>query len=74
MRTGVTASEGATEMGAEALLTENEALLLARAKKGRVLCPWCDRVLRGEPVFFEPPDDDFYVGVRLYCSCGFVEY
>lgn len=48
--------------------------LLERARQGDLPCPWCGKPLRGELVHIELEDDDSYTGVRLSCSCGFVEY
>lgn len=48
--------------------------LLEKAREGNLPCPWCGKPLRGELVHFELEDDDSYTGVRLSCSCGFVEY
>jgi hypothetical protein len=48
--------------------------LLEKAGEGNLPCPWCGRPLRGELVYIELEDDDSYTGVRLSCSCGFVEY
>ena len=73
MRTGETYA-GEREVNVEAMLSESEGDLLKRARKGRVPCPWCGRALTGKPVTFEQQDDEPYVGVRLSCSCGFVEY
>jgi hypothetical protein len=62
------------EVRMEDVLAVEEAELLDRAEKGAVPCPWCGRPLRGELVYFEFGDEDSYAGVRLSCSCGFVEY
>lgn len=62
------------EVGPEDVLTAAEAELLQRADKGILPCPWCDLPLKGEFVYYELEDDDFYAGVRLSCGCGFVEY
>jgi uncharacterized protein (UPF0212 family) len=48
--------------------------LLERAEQGNLPCPWCGKPLKGELVFIELEEDDSYTGVRLSCSCGFVEY
>lgn len=58
----------------EDLLAAEELELLEKAHKGDVLCPWCERPLRAEFVCVELENDDHYAGVRLSCSCGFVEY
>jgi hypothetical protein len=48
--------------------------LLETAGEGNLPCPWCGKPLKGELVYIELEDDDSYTGVRLSCSCGFVEY
>lgn len=73
MRIGKT-YEDERKVATEAMLTEREAQLLVRVRRGQVPCPWCDRALGGELVTFELPADDLYICVRLSCSCGFVEY
>ena len=67
-------AEKAIEVGPEDILTTDEVDLLQRADKGILPCPWCDLPLKGEFVYYELEDDDFYAGVRLSCGCGFVEY
>ena len=62
------------EVGPEDVLTASQAELVDRAKAGTLPCPWCDRPLEGEFVYYELEGDDFYAGVRLSCGCGFVEY
>jgi hypothetical protein len=47
--------------------------LLERARRREIACPWCDRALRGEFVTCDL-EDHVYPGVKLSCSCGFVEY
>lgn len=63
-----------SEVRVEDVLTVKEAELLEAADKGDLPCPWCGRPLAGGFVYFELEDDDYYAGVRLSCSCGFVEY
>jgi hypothetical protein len=62
------------EVRMEDVLAIEEAELLEKAGNGKLPCPWCGRPLRGEFVYFELEDEDSYAGVRLSCSCGFVEY
>ena len=55
------------------VLVAREAELLEAVGQGKVPCPWCERPLKGEFVYFELEDEDCYAGVRLSCRCGFVE-
>ena len=56
------------------VLAAEQVKLLERAEAGDLPCPWCDQPLSGEFVCFPVEGDEFYVGVKLSCSCGFVEY
>ena len=58
----------------EKALAAKEAELLEETGKGNLPCPWCERPLKGEIVYFELQEEGFYAGVRLSCRCGFVEY
>ena len=58
----------------EDVLAAEELELVEKARKEELTCPWCERPLRAEFVYVELENDDYYAGVRLSCSCGFVEY
>ena len=58
----------------EDVLPAKEVELLERARKGLVICPWCERPLVGEFFCLELEDDAVEAGVRLSCRCGFEEY
>ena len=81
-RTGANCTGGSTEdaghktieVGLEDVLTRDEAELLAKARNGELTCPWCEGPLSGEFFFHRLEGDHYYAGVRLSCSCGFVEY
>ena len=62
------------EVGLEDVLTRDEAELLAKARNGTLTCPWCEGPLSGEFFFHRLEGDHYYAGVRLSCTCGFVEY
>ena len=62
------------EVGLEDVLTRQEVELLEKARNGTLPCPWCERPLSGEFFFHRLEGDHYYAGVRLSCSCGFVEY
>ena len=58
----------------EVLLTLGELGILRRARDQELPCPRCGLPLLGEFIYFPLEDDDYYAGVRLSCSCGFVEH
>jgi hypothetical protein len=58
----------------EAVLTQRELSTLKRARNQELPCPCCGLSLLGEFIYFPLEDDDYYAGVRLSCSCGFVEH
>ena len=62
------------EVGLEDVMTRDEAALLAKTRNGELPCPWCESPLSGEFVFHRLEGDHYYAGVRLSCTCGFVEY
>ena len=62
------------KVGPEEVLRRDEMEVLARARNGELPCPRCGQPLYGEFVYYPLGDDDCYAGVRLSCSCGFVEY
>ena len=57
----------------EDVLTEREHEMLDRALAGEIMCPWCERPLKG--IFYFYLEDGYqYKGVCLHCSsCGFDE-
>jgi hypothetical protein len=58
----------------EVVLTHAELDVLTRARDQELPCPRCGLPLLGEFIYFPLEDDDYYAGVRLSCSCGFVEH
>lgn len=64
----------AAKVRPEEVLTLDEMRVLARARNGELPCPRCGQPLYGELAYYPLEDDDCYAGVRLSCSCGFVEY
>ena len=58
----------------EVVLTHAELEVLTKARDQELPCPRCGLPLLGEFIYFPLEDDDHYAGVRLSCSCGFVEY
>ena len=58
----------------EVVLTHGELNVLTRARDQELPCPRCGLPLLGEFIYIPLEDDDYYAGVRLSCSCGFVEY
>ena len=56
------------------VLTHAELDVLTRARDQELPCPRCGLPLLGEFIYFPLEDDDYYAGVRLSCSCGFVEH
>ena len=64
----------AVTLEAEDLLTDEEMRILRRARDQELPCPRCGLPLLGEFIYFPLEDDDYYAGVRLSCSCGFVEH
>ena len=67
-------SEEVVREGPEDVLPAKEVELLERARKGLVICPWCERPLVGEFFCHELDGGDIEAGVRLSCRCGFEEY
>ena len=58
----------------EEALADEELRILRQAGEQALPCPRCGLPLRGEFIYFALEDDDEYAGVRLSCSCGYVEY
>lgn len=58
----------------EDVLTHGELDVLTQARDQKLPCPRCGLSLLGEFIYFPLEDDDYYAGVRLSCSCGFVEH
>ena len=58
----------------EDVLTHGELRILTQARDQELPCPRCGLPLLGEFTYFPLEDGDHYAGVRLSCSCGFVEY
>lgn len=58
----------------EDVLSAKEMELLDRARKGLVICPWCERPLAGGFFCLGLKSGDIETGVRLNCRCGFEEY
>ena len=62
------------EVRPEVVLTHGELRILTQARDQELPCPRCGLPLLGEFIYIPLEDDDHYAGVRLSCSCGFVEY
>ena len=62
------------EVRPEVVLTHGELNVLTRARDQELPCPRCGLPLLGEFIVIPLADGDHYAGVRLSCSCGFVEY
>ena len=58
----------------EDVLTRGELNVLTQARDLDLPCPRCGLPLLGEFIVIPVEDDDHYAGVRLSCSCGFVEH
>ena len=58
----------------EDVLTDSELEILRQAGEQELPCPRCGLPLLGEFIYLALEDDDQYAGVRLSCSCGYVEY
>ena len=62
------------EVRPEVVLTRGELRILTQSRDQELPCPRCGLPLLGEFIYFPLEDDDYYAGVRLSCSCGFVEH
>ena len=58
----------------EGVLTHGELRILRQSRNQELPCPRCGLPLLGEFIYIPLADGDHYAGVRLSCSCGFVEY